>query len=172
MPVETREAAEDAYLVLKKKYYDATHNCPAYRIDALQFRYSDDGEPSGTAGKPIYQEICGQNMWEILCVVTRYFGGTKLGTGGLARAYARVTREALEIVPVKIKTHYRQANLEFAYTFENPVRRILNDFKGRIMDADYGSAVQMKVQIPASRMDGFIKTVIEFSNAQIVVREL
>ncbi|MEJ2053208.1 MAG: YigZ family protein, partial [Calditrichaceae bacterium] len=78
-PVSSKEEAETVYADIKKKYYDATHNCFAYRINANNFRYSDDGEPNGTAGKPILQIIDNKGMNEILCVVTRYFGGTKLG---------------------------------------------------------------------------------------------
>lgn len=74
---------------------DASHNCWAYRINETEFRYSDDGEPSGTAGKPIYNAICARGLYQCVVVITRYFGGTKLGAGGLTRAYAKATAECL-----------------------------------------------------------------------------
>ena len=171
-PVESKEEAEEQYVRIKKQYYDATHNCLAYRINTKQFRYSDDGEPSGTAGRPIYQELCGQDMLEILCVVTRYFGGTKLGTGGLARAYAQVTREALERVPVKIKTHYRQIIIAYAYNYENQIRRLLNEFQGRMLESDYGCEVQMTINIPASKLISFKEKLIELSNSHIEIKDI
>ena len=82
-----------------KKYYDATHHCYAYRIGLgkeIIFRYSDDGEPSGTAGKPIYDRLEGQNLTNLILIVTRYYGGTKLGTGGLTHAYSDASQQVLD----------------------------------------------------------------------------
>ena len=87
--------AEKKYQEFKQKYYDASHNCYAYRISENDFRYSDDGEPSGTAGLPIFKVLENNEIFEALLVVTRYFGGTKLGTGGLARAYSDAALECI-----------------------------------------------------------------------------
>jgi len=111
-------------------------------------------------------------MRETLCVVTRYFGGTKLGMGGLARAYAQVAANALELVPVKIKTHFLQIALEFEYTFENQVRHLLVECQGKIVNINYSASVVMIADIPASRLASFKKKIIELSNAHIIIRDL
>lgn len=93
--VESEENAFEFFQETKKKYFDATHNCTAFILKAGQMRSSDDGEPAGTAGKPILECLKKNNISDIACVVTRYFGGTKLGTGGLIRAYSSAVQNAL-----------------------------------------------------------------------------
>ena len=96
-PVQTQEEAEGHIQKLKKQYWDAAHNCYAYQLgekSEIQ-RFSDDGEPQGTAGKPILEVLKGENLTNVLVVVTRYFGGTLLGTGGLVRAYGRTAKEGV-----------------------------------------------------------------------------
>lgn len=163
----SKEDAETEYTHLKKKYYDATHNCFAWRIDEQFWRYSDDGEPNGTAGKPILQVIDGKNLKEILCVVSRYFGGTKLGSGGLIRAYGDCTREALNKLKIKVKMHYAEIDIEFNYALESIVRNILGIFRGIIIQSDYSDDVFMKLNIPFSRAQDFKKTILEQSNSTI-----
>ena len=167
IPCLDSEDAEREYAKLKKKYYDATHNCFAWRIDDLSWRYSDDGEPSGTAGKPILQSIDGSNFKEVLCVVTRYFGGTKLGTGGLIRAYAEATSQALAKVRPKIKTAWAEVEITFAYALENLVRKTLSEFKGRLNGSLYDDSVRMKLALPQSLLKDFCTKLSELSNSQI-----
>ena len=95
-PVETEEAALEKIQEMKKKHYDATHNCWAYIIKDGAVRFSDDGEPGGTAGMPMLQVLQREGLFNVVCVVTRYFGGVLLGTGGLVRAYTTATARALE----------------------------------------------------------------------------
>ena len=118
-PVKTRKEAEDTLEKIRKQYYDATHNCFAYRIYPDIERYSDDGEPSNTAGKPIMAAIKGDNLFNVLVVVTRYFGGTKLGVGGLIKAYTDSAKKVIESVDkiyleniktVKIPVNFNEVN--------------------------------------------------------------
>jgi uncharacterized YigZ family protein len=169
IPVRSKEESEKKYAELKKKFYDAAHNCFAYRINNDLYRYSDDGEPSGTAGKPIFKALDTAGLSEVLCVVTRYFGGTKLGTGGLARAYGDVTRLALERVKRERKILTYALTLNFSYELENLVRKLLNEFAGRISDSDYNARIEMQVEIPRSRQEQFKVKLIELSNSTIKI---
>lgn len=169
IPVSTKDDAESIYDQIKKKYYNATHNCFAYRIDNDVFRYSDDGEPSGTAGKPILQAIDGNNLCEILCVVTRYFGGTKLGTGGLIRAYSAAAAEALNKLKLKVKVRTNERCLIFNYENENTVRKIINEFKGNITDINYSDNIKMFVAIPESICHIFEKRLIDSTNSAVSI---
>ena len=99
--IEKQEEAEEQIKKIKKKYHDARHNCVAYRVqenDTIVEKASDDGEPSGTAGKPILNVLQKKNMTNVLCVVIRYFGGIKLGAGGLVRAYTKSASEVIKLV--------------------------------------------------------------------------
>ena len=169
IPIGSKEDGEKKYAIIKKKYYDATHNCFAYRLNANIFRYSDDGEPSGTAGKPIYQILESARLNEVLCVVTRYFGGTKLGTGGLIRAYSEVTRLAVNNTKIKINVYTKSISLSFSYELENIVRKTINEFKGSIADSDYSDHIIMNVEIPKSKQDLFKTKLTELSNSTIKI---
>ncbi len=169
---ETKESAEEQVLILKKTNYNATHNCFAYRIDGNLFRYSDDGEPSGTAGKPILQTIDGQNINEVLCVVTRYFGGTKLGTGGLIRAYSEAAAEALKQLRLKVKVRSELIRLGLHYEQENIIRNLLNEFNGKIVDSDYTDQIKMDVSIPESLRRNFVERLTEITHSTVTVKSL
>jgi len=165
----SKEKAEFEYNHLKKKYYDATHNCFAWRIDEQLWRYSDDGEPNGTAGKPILQSIDTKGLKETLCVVTRYFGGTKLGTGGLIRAYGDSTIDVLNKLKVKVKTQFAEVIMQFDYSLEPLVRKTLNEFRGKINGSEYGKSVLMKLNIPVSKASDFKTKLLEQSNSTIKI---
>jgi len=167
LPAASRDRAETQYADISKQNYKATHNCMAYRIDADTFRYSDDGEPSGTAGPPILQVIDGAGLLETLCVVTRYFGGTKLGTGGLIRAYAEAARLAVEKAVVQKKTRMRRVTLRLSYEWETPLRRLIERFNGRLTDSRYDDAITMDIAVPQSRHDAFLQAVTETTQSQV-----
>lgn len=169
LPVESKEEAEAQYQALKKRFYDATHNCFAYRIDDSIYRFSDDGEPSGTAGRPILQVMEGHGLYEILCVVTRYFGGTKLGTGGLIRAYSDATKEAVKNLKIKEKVKQKMITIKTDYMNEQHVHRLLNQFNGRVVNSDYSNGVELQVEIPLSKSESFLNNLIEFTNGQIEI---
>ena len=153
--VQNRRIAEEHYDKLKKKYHDATHNCYAYRISDNIYRFSDDGEPSGTAGMPILRVLENQNLFETLIVVTRYFGGTKLGTGGLARAYSEAATSVIKTTTRIIKRRTTSVNLELTYDKYNDFLRMLNRFSGEISNSDFKETIKVKVEIPTSRFHQF-----------------
>ena len=127
--VMSEDEAKAAITEIKKKYYDARHHCFAYMIgpDRKTFRSSDDGEPSGTAGKPIFNHILSKDVTNVCVVVTRYFGGIKLGTSGLINAYKTASREALDNAQVVEKTINVFYSLEFEYPLMNEVMRIMKE---------------------------------------------
>ena len=169
IPCLDKEGAEREYAGLKKKYYEATHNCFAWRIDDFNWRYSDDGEPSGTAGKPILQAIDAREFKEVLCVVTRYFGGTKLGTGGLIRAYSDAASQALDQVKPKIKTCWATVAISYDYGLESLVRKTLAEYDGRLIKSRYDEAVEMQLALPESLLKDFCTKLSELSNSQIKI---
>ena len=128
-PVETEEEVREIVSVLRKQYHDARHHCYAYRLGYKRdvFRSSDDGEPSGTAGKPILNQILSKDVTNVCVVVTRYFGGIKLGTSGLINAYKTAARDALDNATVVEKTINEFYSLEFAYPLMNEVMRIMKE---------------------------------------------
>ncbi len=158
--VVSQENALEKYEEIQKQYHDATHNCYAYRIDDNQFRYSDDGEPSGTAGRPMYQIIEGQQLFQILAVVTRYFGGTKLGTGGLIRAYSEAVRNCLESSLIKEKIRCREVEITAKYDLLRNVREIITRHHGNIVSSDYSEKVVLICQIPLGRLKSFQEEMI------------
>ena len=127
--VMSEEEAKSAIGDIKKQYYDARHHCYAYMLgpDMKQFRSSDDGEPSGTAGKPILNQILSKDVTNVCVVVTRYFCGIKLGTSGLINAYKTAAREALDNATIVKKTINEFYSLEFAYPLMNEVMRIMKE---------------------------------------------
>lgn len=127
--VMSEDEAKAAITEIKKKYFDARHHCYAYMIgpDKKNFRSSDDGEPSGTAGKPILNQILSKDVTNVCVVVTRYFGGIKLGTSGLINAYKTAARDALDNAQVVEKTINEIYSLEFEYPLMNEVMRIMKE---------------------------------------------
>ena len=127
--VMSEDEAKAAIAEIKKKYFDARHHCYAYMIgpDKKTFRSSDDGEPSGTAGKPILNQILSKDVTNVCVVVTRYFGGIKLGTSGLINAYKTAARDALDNAQIVEKTINEFYSLEFEYPLMNEVMRIMKE---------------------------------------------
>jgi uncharacterized YigZ family protein len=159
VPVAGKEEAENQYERIRREYFNATHNCFAYRIDELIFRYSDDGEPSGTAGKPILQVIDGFGLSQALCVVTRYFGGTKLGTGGLIRAYSQAARETLQQVKISKRVHCKLFYLTFNYDLENMMRKLLHDNHVVIQESHYEEQIGMRIAVPECQTARFVNVI-------------
>jgi uncharacterized YigZ family protein len=160
-PLISENQAETVLKEVRKKYYDATHNCYAWRVgtgkDEL-FRYSDDGEPSGTAGKPIFDMLDKYGVTNLLVVVTRYFGGTKLGTGGLVRAYSQSAE--LTLSEARIITREIGTKVQITCTYEEHphIMRILKTYPVIRMNQEFSENVQLYIEIdevhlPALRMD-------------------
>lgn len=137
---------------LKQQYPDARHHCYAFMAgnpkDSNQYGYSDDGEPSGTAGKPMFTHLQHSDIGEICIVVVRYFGGTKLGTGGLARAYGDATRAVIEKAEFKSFIPTKTIKLSMAFALEAAVRQKIEGAGGSIVEADYSSSVILQACIP------------------------
>jgi uncharacterized YigZ family protein len=139
---------------IRQREYDATHHCYGYRVghDGVpQFKYSDDGEPNGTAGRPIYDAICGAGLTDLTLVVTRYFGGTKLGTGGLAHAYADSAQLALKEAGVVTRYLTRTARCTFEFPVYEKWQRQLVRLGARVLDSQFTADVTLQIEIRRSK---------------------
>lgn len=149
-PLTNTEAFKIKWQQLKKEHSKAVHHCFAYRIgtDGNQFRSSDDGEPSGTAGKPILGQIDSRDLTNILIVVVRYFGGTLLGVPGLIHAYKSAAALALQTVPIIKKNVTVQLTLQFDYTKMNDVMRIVKQHQCNILEQQNQLFCRISIEVP------------------------
>lgn len=168
IPVQSEQEALDELSRLKKKYWDATHNCFAYTIGEKQEkqRCSDDGEPSGTAGRPMLDVLLGEDIHNILVVVTRYFGGTLLGTGGLVRAYQKAVQEGLSRSQVVEKCPGKQYRIETDYSGIGKLQYIIGQMELHEMGTEYTDNVTILVMIPLEKCGTFEKKVTEATAGQ------
>ena len=167
--VLTKHQAESVYSNIKRKYHDATHNCFAYRISKDEFRYSDDGEPSGTAGLPLYKVLENKNLTQTIIIVTRYFGGTKLGTGGLIRAYSDAALDVLEKTKIEVKVRYVTINVETNYDMMSELLELVNKNNGIIGKTEYTEKISFCLQIPTTKFEEFNKNILAYTNRGIVI---
>ena len=154
-PVESEDEIKILLDALRKEYYDATHHCYAYRLGAHgeAFRANDDGEPSGTAGKPILGQLLSANLTNCLVVVVRYFGGTKLGVSGLIQAYKESTAEVIAVSKIIEKTVDRIIKIDFDYISMNGVMRIIKEMNPRIDEQVFDNICTMHLRIRESEAD-------------------
>lgn len=154
IPVCTIEEVKEHLAIYQKKYYDARHLCYAYMLGAERkdFRANDNGEPSGTAGKPILGQINSNELTDILILVVRYFGGIKLGTSGLIVAYRAAAAEAISLATVLEKTIDEEVSFLFEYPFMNEVMRIVKEEEPTIVSQGYDSDCSMTLRIRRSKM--------------------
>ena len=168
--VENEEEAEAFIVEIKKKHYDARHNCSAYSVgeDKMVMRFSDDGEPSGTAGKPILEVITGNGLHNVCIVVTRYFGGTLLGTGGLVRSYTEAAKECIAdteivskkcVIPLTITTNYNDLG---------KIQYILGQDGIGIRNSDYGEDVTLIADVYVDEIEKTEKKITEATSARAV----
>ena len=151
LPVETEEQAREFIAQMKKKYYDARHNCWCYLIGSDILRYGDDGEPQGTAGQPMLNVFRRENVTNVVCVVTRYFGGILLGAGGLTRAYSKSARDALAAAGVAEMGLWATAGIPCPYPLFERVRGEVTALGGTVDNADYGADIRLVVSLPAEQ---------------------
>lgn len=171
-PVQSRDEAEQFLSAIQKKYFDATHHCYAYQTGYgadLVFRYSDDGEPSGTAGKPIYHVITGRQLTNLIVVVTRYFGGTKLGTGGLARAYSDSATDVLSRCDIITRIIYRTVHFRFPYDETSTVMRLISTLECKINETKYDALTEMDVDVRAGKADEFCAQLIDMTRGKATI---
>lgn len=167
-PVETEEEAAEFIDSIKKKHWDARHNCSAAVIGKNNefSRCSDDGEPSGTAGKPMLEVLIGEKIHNMAVVVTRYFGGTLLGTGGLVRAYQRSVKEGLAVAKILEKTTGFKLCIETDYNGVGKIQYLAAQAGVFILDSEYSDKVLMSIMVSKEDAEGFIKKVTEATNGQ------
>ena len=173
IPVENEEEALEFIEKTKKKYWDARHNCFAYVIGErgqLQ-RCSDDGEPNGTAGKPMLDVLLGNELRNVAVVVTRYFGGTLLGTGGLVRAYTQATKEALEACTTKLMQQLLPVLIRTNYTDMGKIQYILNTRQVAIINTEFAEDVVFTVHIPVGDAKAILKEITDATNARAQIEE-
>ena len=173
-PIESEKEALETIEQMRKKYWNATHNCFAYvvgRNQELQ-RFSDDGEPSGTAGKPILDVLLGEGIHNALIIVTRYFGGTLLGTGGLVRAYSKSAKAGLEASAVLNKISGKKLLLHMDYNSVGKIQYILAQNEIAILDSVYAEEVDMYIVVANTEIDRLNKLIIEATSAKVQAQEL
>ncbi len=169
------QSADEALSILgniRKKYYDATHHCFAYRVGLgkeIIFRYSDDGEPSGTAGKPIYDRLEGQDLTNLILIVTRYYGGTKLGTGGLTHAYSDTAKQVLDEAGILEKFITEQIPMVLQFTDYSAVERMIVQIGGKIVDSDFSDIVKLTVEIRLSLIEKLKSSLIDLTSGRIQI---
>ena len=171
-PVETEEQALAFIAEIKKKHHDATHNTHAYILRNGVKRYSDDGEPQGTAGVPMLDCIEKEGLVDVAVVVTRYFGGILLGAGGLVRAYSHGAKIAVDAAKRKLMTTCTLLSLEMDYSFYGRINYILPQYTCRVEDTDFGAVVTTKVLFKQDQVEKFVKEVTELSAALVVPQVL
>ena len=154
-PVENEEEIKELLDALRKQYYDATHHCYAYRLgpQGEAYRANDDGEPSGTAGKPILGQLLSANLTNCLVVVVRYFGGTKLGVSGLIQAYKESTAGVIAVSKIIEKTVDSIIKINFDYISMNGVMRVIKEMSPRIDEQIFDNLCSMTLRIRESEAE-------------------
>ncbi|MBR5019099.1 MAG: YigZ family protein [Bacteroidales bacterium] len=158
-PIETEEEAKNLIASLRKEYFDARHHCFAWRLglSGEPYRFSDDGEPSSTAGRPIHGQLLSQELSDILVVVVRYFGGVKLGVPGLIRAYRTATQDALANATVIEKVAGEHFSIEFGYLQMNDVMKVLKDMGITPLKQEFDLDCRMEVRVRLNQIEDFQK---------------
>ncbi|MBQ7065790.1 MAG: YigZ family protein [Lachnospiraceae bacterium] len=173
-PVETKEEAEEFFAEMKKKYWDARHNCFACVVGEKgeYVRSSDDGEPSGTAGKPMLEVLQKEEICNVAVVVTRYFGGTLLGTGGLVRAYQQAVKEGLKESIIVEKKHGRKLQATCDYNELGKLQYLLSQKGFPILDSIYQEKVTLFILLPKEQFESSKKSITETLNGKVEFEDL
>jgi uncharacterized YigZ family protein len=174
-PCISTEEARQQVKHYQKKHPQASHHCYAYLSgapdDSQHYGFSDDGEPSGTAGKPMLTMLQGGGIGEVCAVVVRYFGGTKLGTGGLQRAYGSSVRNALEQLTTKIKIPMVAKRLACQYMQVNDILHLLAQVKGEVISQEYGEHVEFTLSLPYAELASFSEKLQTLSAGQLSLKK-
>jgi uncharacterized YigZ family protein len=166
-PVKAPEEAAAFVAELKAKYWDATHNCSAYSLNGGLQRYSDDGEPHGTAGVPILEVLKKENVTDAVIVVTRYFGGVLLGAGGLVRAYSHAAKLALDAGGRLEMRPCTVFSLDIPYQMYDRIAKLVKDRGVAVLDSDFGIMVRLRLRIYSEGLAGFTAALTEHSGGAI-----
>lgn len=172
-PVKTQEEAVDFISKIKSKHWDATHNVYAYvlRENNIQ-RYSDDGEPSGTAGVPVLDVMLKESLVDVCVVATRYFGGTLLGAGGLVRAYSHTSKIALEAAGIITMAQCSVMSAEVDYSFYDRLNILLSDFSAVILNTSFSDKVCVEFSVKENIVDLLNAKLIDVSNGKYALKFL
>ena len=173
--VANADEANAFIATIKKEFPDASHNCWAYVAgkpgDTASIGMSDDGEPHGTAGKPMLNVLLHCDIGEIAAVVTRYFGGTKLGPGGLVKAYSGSVKNALEGISVLPKRHMLGLTLSFAYPHINAIKLLIESYAGVLIAEQYEENIVMSVEVPEDKGAEFTQTITDLCSGNISIKQ-
>ena len=168
-PVDSEEQARAHIEETKKLHYDARHNCWCYLIKDGPVRYSDDGEPQGTAGQPMLNVFQREGVENVCCVVTRYFGGILLGAGGLVRAYTQSAKDALDAAGISVVRRWVAMEVPCSYAQFESMRREVLAFGGVLENVDYGADVVLSCLLPEEQAEDFSARILDVSAGTIEV---
>lgn len=173
--VASREAATFFFKQVGNDHTNANHNCTAFIVgnpnSAADLGCSDDGEPAGTAGKPMLNVLQHNNIGNVAVVVTRYFGGIKLGTGGLVRAYSGAVKSVLEVVVVEEYFKTKTIELSFHYQFETIIRNLINEITATLVEANYSTQVTLKIELAEHLYEDFHNRVLDATKGATLFKE-
>jgi len=172
VPAADVAGAESVLDEVRRTYPDAGHHCWAYRLgrEGGDYRYHDDGEPSGTAGRPIFQHLEGQEMTQVMLVVVRYFGGTKLGAGGLVRAYGEAAAAALSAAEIVERVITVKVRIEHRYEDSAAMSALMTARAVEPKNAEYADKVRLVFEVPAGELEEFVAEVRERTGGRVVVK--
>ena len=170
-PVESEEEALAKIQEMKKQHYDATHNCWAYVIQDGPMRFSDDGEPGGTAGNPMMQVLQREQLYNVVCVVTRYFGGVLLGAGGLVRAYTKGAKIAIDAAGKSMKRVWNVLYLPCPYTYYERVKLEVEAYGGIIRTTDFGAEVELEILLSREQTQPFLDRITDMTAGTVEAME-
>ena len=171
-PVETEAEARARVEEMKKKYHDARHNCWCYLLRGGPVRYSDDGEPQGTAGQPMLAVFQKEGVTNVCCVATRYFGGVLLGAGGLVRAYTQSAKDALDAAGISVVRRWVELAVDCPYSFLERVKLACAAQGGAVGEIEYAAAVTVRALLPEGGVEAFRAQMTELSAGGIRAVEL
>lgn len=169
-PAFSVEEAKEFIKEIKSKYSDASHNVPVYLIgfgSSVIAHSNDDGEPPGTAGRPALSVLSGSGLGDTALVITRYFGGTKLGTGGLVKAYGDSARLIIDAVPKAIKQRAHYGKLECSYNLYDQIRKAIQAIQGELHEQNFTEKVELYFSAPPKEFDLLTSTIVELSSGKV-----
>ena len=171
--VESEEEARACIERMKKKHYDARHNCWCYRLqEGGVERYSDDGEPQGTAGQPMLKVFQREGVWNVCCVVTRYFGGVLLGAGGLVRAYTQAAKDSLDEAGISVVRRWVEVAVQCPYNLFERMKLEVESVDGALGEVEYAAGVTVHALLPEEKAADFSARMVELSAGTFEAVEL
>lgn len=167
-PVTSEQEAKEILERVRKQHYDARHNCWCYILKSGQKRYSDDGEPQGTAGQPMLNVFEREGVVDVLCIVTRYFGGILLGAGGLCRAYTKAAKDALDAAGISRMQPWLRQQITVSYALFERAKLLIAAQEGSVEDAQYGADILITYRIPEGADERLRTALREASSGSVV----